>query len=270
MSGNWPKPHGLGPEYGAQFRDRSVADAYPARPPYPAEVFDVLRQLIRDESPEVLDLGCGTGDISRGLAPHVRRIDAVDPSDAMRARGQALPGGRHPNIRWIASTAEDFAYSGAYALAVTAESLHWMDWHSVLPRIRRSLTASGRQAIVLGRGFRNPPWKNELNRLITQYSTNREFEEYDLLNELAARDLFSLEERVQTRPVPFQQTLDDYVESFHSRNGLSRQRMGPAAAEFDARLKAIVRRYQPRPVLEFELVADLAWGVPTHHQAGRR
>src|SRR5262245_53032854 len=136
---NLPKPRGLGPDYGAQFRDQSVADAYPTRPPYPPEVFEILLGLIQDESPVVLDLGCGTGDIGRGLAPHVTRVDAVDPSTAMIARGRALPGGRNPAIHWITSSAEDFAYSARYALIITAESLHWMDWYAVLPRVHRSL-----------------------------------------------------------------------------------------------------------------------------------
>ena len=41
-----PKPSHLGPEYAAQFADRSVAEAYPHRPPYPAEVFDLLLGLL--------------------------------------------------------------------------------------------------------------------------------------------------------------------------------------------------------------------------------
>lgn len=262
MSSRWPKPKGLGPEYGAQFGDPSVADAYPTRPPYPLEVFDILRRLIQDASPRVLDLGCGTGDISRGLAPHGIWMDAVDPSAAMLARGQALPGGQHPNIHWIASTAEDFSYPASYALVVSAESLHWMDWYVVLPCIQRSLTAQGRLAIVLGRGFREEPWRNDIQRLITQYSTNREFERYDLLRELAKRKLFKLEQYIQTQPVPFSQTVDAYVESFHSRNGLSRDRMGSSATAFDEELKTSIGRYQPQAVLQFELIAELAWGMP--------
>ena len=42
------KPKHLGPEYGDQFKDRSVADAYVNYPPYPAEVFEVLESLIQD------------------------------------------------------------------------------------------------------------------------------------------------------------------------------------------------------------------------------
>jgi SAM-dependent methyltransferase len=257
-----PKPTGLGPAYGAQFGDQSVANAYPTRPPYPHELFTILLGLIRDQSPTVLDVGCGTGDIARGLAPHVAHVDAVDPSVAMIARGRALPGGQHPNIDWIVSTAEDFAYPTKYALVVTAESLHWMDWYTVLSRIRCSLTTHGRLALVLGRGFRNEPWAQEVGQLIVRYSTNREYEPYNLLTELAKRNLFLPEQAIQTQPIQFTQSVDDYIESFHSRNGLSRDRMGPSAAAFDEQLKAIIAQYQPDPVLTFELVVDLAWGIP--------
>jgi SAM-dependent methyltransferase len=224
-------------------------------------VFEILLGLIQDESPVVLDLGCGTGDIGRGLAPYVTRVDAVDPSTAMIARGRTLPRGQNPAIHWITSTAEDFTYSDRYALIVTAESLHWMDWYKVLPRVHRSLTSHGRLAIP-GRRFRNEPWAEEVGRLIARYSTNRDFEPYDLLAELAKRNLFVPERRVQTQPVPFTQTVDDYVESFHSRNGLSRDRMGQNAFAFDDQLRSIVAQYQPGPLLKFELEGELAWGIP--------
>ncbi len=262
MKSRRAKRKGLGPEYGRQFQDQSVADAYPNRPPYPPQVFDTLLGLIRDESPLILDLGCGTGDIARGLAPHVAHVDAVDPSAAMIVRGQALPGGRHPNLNWISSTAEHFSYPGPYSLVVTAESLHWMDWYAVIPSIRRSLTPQGRLAIVLGRGFRNEPWATEMSQLIAQYSTNREYEPYDLLSELTERNLFVVEQRVQTDPVLFTHTLEVYVDSFHSRNGLSRERMGTRAEGFDAQLKAIIAQYRTGALLQFQVVADLAWGVP--------
>src|SRR5262249_55186769 len=64
-----PKPDHLGPEYAAQFGDPSVVAAYRHRPPYPAEVFDILVGLIADEPRAVLDVGTGTGEIARGLAP---------------------------------------------------------------------------------------------------------------------------------------------------------------------------------------------------------
>jgi SAM-dependent methyltransferase len=256
------KPKGLEPEYGAQFDDISIVRAYPRRPPYPPELFDLFQRLIRDAPSVVLDLGCGTGDISRPLAPLVDRVDAVDPSRAMISRGQTLPGGQHPHIHWTVSSAEDFSYPQGYALVIAAESLHWMDWYTVLPQIHQSLTGQGRMAIVLGRGFRDEPWAASLGRLIAQYSTNREYQPYDLVEELTRRNLFVVEQRLQTQPIPFSQPLEAYIESFHSRNGLSRDRMGASATAFDEQLRDIIVRYQPNPVLEFELVAEVVWGRP--------
>ena len=56
-----PKPKHLGPEYADQFKDESVASAYLYRPPYPAELFDVLDSLIQGKPRLILDMGCGTG-----------------------------------------------------------------------------------------------------------------------------------------------------------------------------------------------------------------
>lgn len=257
-----PKPKGLAPEYGAQFRDESVADAYPTRPPYPAEVFDVLAGLARDEPRAVLDLGCGTGDIARPLAPRVDHVDAVDPSPAMLARGRAFPGGDHPHLHWVCATAEEYTYPALYALVVAAESLHWMDWGVVLPRIGRALSPRGHLALVVDRGFVGVPWAAGLGPLIDAYSTNRDFVPYDLIGELTGRSLFAVKGRLRTTPVPFAQPVAAYVESWHSRNGLSRERMGTRAAEFDAHLTALVRPYAVADRLSFRLVADIVWGHP--------
>src|SRR6478736_3182355 len=111
-----PKPKHLEPQYGAQFQDGSVVEAYPMRPPYPPEVFQILLGVIEDEPRIVLDLGCGTGDIARNLAPHVERLDAVDPSPAMLAKARSLPGGDDPHLHWIETTAEEFDYPTRYSL----------------------------------------------------------------------------------------------------------------------------------------------------------
>src|SRR5215210_205002 len=99
-----PKPKHLGSEYAAQFADRSVVAAYRHRPPYPAEVFDVLAGLIAaapHAARAVLDAGCGTGDVARRLVSKVDRLDAVDPSSAMLEAGRRLPGGDDSHLRWV-------------------------------------------------------------------------------------------------------------------------------------------------------------------------
>ena len=55
-----PKPKHLGREYADQFADAAVVAAYRHRPPYPTQVFPVLRDLVVGTPRVVLDLGCGT------------------------------------------------------------------------------------------------------------------------------------------------------------------------------------------------------------------
>ncbi len=131
-----PKPKHLGPEYASQFADPAVVAAYHHRPPYAPGVFLVLRDLIVGEPRTVLDLGCGTGDIARPLAGVVDFVDAVDCSAAMIERGQTLPGGDRPNLSWIRRYAEEVPLPRAiYGLVTAGESLHWMDWARLMPRL---------------------------------------------------------------------------------------------------------------------------------------
>jgi len=102
-----PKPAHLTAANASRFQDRSVVDLYHLRLPYPPEVFDILLDLITDEPCTVLDAGAGTGELARRLAERVDRVDAVDVSAAMIARGQALPGADQPRLRWIVGPIED-------------------------------------------------------------------------------------------------------------------------------------------------------------------
>lgn len=257
-----PKPLHLGPEYAAQFGDRGVVEAYHHRPPYPDEVFAILCELIDDEPRAVLDVGCGTGELARRLAPLVDRVDAVDVSRPMVALGRRSPGGGHPRLTWILGAAEEAELRPPYALITAGASLHWMAWDVVLPRFRRALTPRGFLAVV--ELETSPvPWDDELRRLIDRYSTNRHYRPYDLVAELSTRDLFRPAGERRTAPVAFSQSVAEYVESFHARNGFSRERMGPEpAAAFDAAATAVVGAHCPTGRVGFGIVGTVRWGSP--------
>ena len=215
----------------------------------------------------VLDLGCGLGEIARRMAPRLERVDALDPSGPMLDSARALPGGTDPRIRWIHRAAEDFVYPHGYALVVAAQSLHWMDWERVMPALGASLSPRGMLAIVIGHPPITAPWWRALRPLIPEYSTTRDYDPYDLVEELAIRELFHLEGRVATRPVSVRQPVDEYIESWHARNGFSRDRMSKAgAAELDERIRRMVEPFAPAGHLSYDVWVDVAWGVPA---AGR-
>jgi SAM-dependent methyltransferase len=257
-----PKPAHLGPQYGAQFQDEAVVAAYHHRPPYPDAVFPLLNDLLGNGPGVVLDVGCGTGDIARRLAPLVERLDAVDVSAPMIARGRTLPGGDDPRLRWILGAVEDAPLHPPYGLITAGECLHWMEWEVVLPRFRALLAPGGVLALI-GRGALPAPWGDAMPALLSRFSTNREFQPYDLVTELTTRGLFTVHGACVTLPEAVTQTVAGYVESFHSRNGFSRDRMTPEnAAAFDAQLAELVRPWAMDGRLMHRHVAEITWGMP--------
>ncbi len=258
-----PKPKHLQPQYGAQFADESIVAAYRFRPPYPDEVFDTLDELLGERPRVVLDAGCGSGDLAIPLADIVERVDAVDPSAAMLAAARSRPGADSPRLRWIHASLEDVKLSPPYGLILAGESLHWMDWPVVLPRMSDAL-APGACLAIVGRTEGANPWWPELLQIINVYSTNRDYQPYDLIQELQGRELFRVVGRRRTSVVAVGQTVADYIESIHSRNGFSRDRMtAQAARDFDTAAAGLLAGYARDGQLNFEVVGSVVWGEPS-------
>jgi hypothetical protein len=139
-----------------------------------------------------------------------------------------------------------------------------MHWETVLPRFHDVLTPGGYLAVV--EVVTEPtPWKQALG-FINAYSMNTDFQPYDIITvtqELAVRGLFEPHGITTTAPVPFRQSVAEYVESFHARNGLSRDRMDTQAArDFDGKLRALLHRYCPGGVVVLQVSGRVVWGKP--------
>lgn len=256
------RPARLGPRHAAAFRDRSVAESYRNRPPYPVETVAILAGLVPSRCRRVLDVGCGTGFVARPLAAAVDAVDGLDPSSAMLGQARRLPGGDRPNLRWIQGTAEEGEIQPPYGLIVAAGSFHWFQWDVVLPRFADALVPEGPLAIVQQHRRGGP----DLRELIPRYSTNQDFaidDDYDWQAELVRRGLMTPLGHRETAWTPFRQTFDQYVDGIHTTSGSSRERMGPeAVAEFDRELRAILARTYPSGRIETELRAVVAWFRP--------
>jgi ubiquinone/menaquinone biosynthesis C-methylase UbiE len=256
------RPEHLTAENAQAFQAVSVAERYQLRSPYPEELFSALLALIVDTPRTVLDAGAGTGDIARRIVLDVERVDAVDISPAMIEEGRNLPQGRHPRLSWILGSLEEAPLHPPYALVVAGESLHWMNWEQVLPRFSTVLTPQGMVAIAY-RLEDATPWQSELDQLIQQYSVVRTFQTFDLIAELETRRLF---EKVGEYTAPrraITKSLDDYINSFHSRSSLSLDRMLTAdAAEFDRRLRQILRPFSNDGNVALQISGSLVWGKP--------
>jgi SAM-dependent methyltransferase len=258
-----PKPAFLGPHVASAFQEVSVVEAYPRRAPYPESLFQKLAELLVGPSRVVLDVGTGPGDVARRLAPYVERMDAVDWSAGMIALGKQLPGGNDPRIRWIQGRIEEVALEPPYGLITAGDSLHWMDWGAILPRFATLIEPDAFLAI-LTRGPHNPPWREALTPVFRRYSVISDWRPYNLIEELSSRSFFRKIGKWESEPVPFTQSVADYIEALHSMSGFARERMDSVAVSaFDDKVRAILLAYADADgVLHMDIVGSVEWGTP--------
>jgi ubiquinone/menaquinone biosynthesis C-methylase UbiE len=248
-----------------RFQDQSVVDRYHLRPTYPPETFTILNELIVDEPRVVLDIGCGTGNVARPLANYVERIDAIDLSLPMLERAKTLPGGDSPKIRWLHGRAEDVELEPPYALVTAGESLHWMEWDVVLPRLARVLTQYGMLAIayVEEQSARSAPWSEGARQISQRFSNNPAYRPFDWIAALEKYGLFQKLGERQTVPVTVSQTVEDYIAARHARSTLSLDTMtAEQAAQFDMEMQTLLLPYASDNLLTFSVVGGITWGKP--------
>lgn len=139
MSGriNWEAEAGFG----------QAADAYErGRPGYPPEAVAVLTRALRLRSgATVVDVGAGTGKLTRLLVPTGVNLVAVEPVAAMRERLLAAS----PGIRTLDGTAQDLPMPDGSADAIVAgQAFHWFADHDALAEFARVLRTDGRLGMV--------------------------------------------------------------------------------------------------------------------------
>ncbi len=113
------------------------ADAYErARPEWPE---GAARWLVPEEAKLVVELGAGTGKLTRAVAALGLRVVAVEPDPRMLAVLCAL------GLEGVEGSAEAIPFDDGVADAVVAgSSLHWFELELALPEIRRVLRPGGR------------------------------------------------------------------------------------------------------------------------------
>jgi SAM-dependent methyltransferase len=262
-----PKPEDFGIHYAEEFKRQQVVDAYRNRPPYPSEVFDILARLITDEPRAVLDVGAGSGDLARHLIDFVERVDAVDFSQNMIARGKQLPNGKHPHLNWIYGKVEEVPLTPPYALITAGSSIHWTDWPVAFPRFRSLLTPNGYLALVYRRTL-PMPWDDDLRKLRAQFSTRRGSRSSHVVKDLEVRGFFRRQGEQQTAPIPFLQSIADFIDGLHSRSSFSRERIGEQQAiEFDQQVRTILTPHSHDGMLSQHVVGTVTWGAPENGAA---
>lgn len=139
----------------------SVADVYErSRPGYPDDAVAWLAGL---DPSDVVDLGAGTGKLTRSLVALGHRVTAVEPLEEMLAQLRASV----PGAQALTGGAEAIPLPGASADVVTcAQAFHWFDHDRALVEIARVLRPGGRVALVWNMRDDSQIWVEELSDAI--------------------------------------------------------------------------------------------------------
>jgi SAM-dependent methyltransferase len=131
--------------------DRWPEDYERGRPDWPA---DVARIADLPRAATVLDLGAGTGKLTRLLVPAFERVVAVEPAEAMRGLLTAFCAGAEV----LSGTGHEIPLAEASVDAVfAAQAYHWFDDERAIAEIARVLRPRG--ALVLMWNLPAGPWE---------------------------------------------------------------------------------------------------------------
>jgi SAM-dependent methyltransferase len=115
---------------------------------------------------EVLDLGAGTGKLTRVLARRFARVSAVEPDASMRAVCSRFAGDvREGSAEAIPLT--DGSVDGVFC----ADCFHWFDWPVAIAEIERVLRPGGILVMCFhaGGGDTDPPYPEEAKAAVRRH-----------------------------------------------------------------------------------------------------
>ncbi|MBS7159456.1 MAG: class I SAM-dependent methyltransferase [Actinomyces sp.] len=149
------------------------------RPAYPDEAVAALIDAARrargaDASGQggplrAADIGAGTGKMSELLARGGLLVDAVEPSEAMRAQASSIEG-----VTWHGGVAEETGLpNDVYDIVVFAQSWHWMDPERAGVEAARILAPGGALGIVWNQMAVSIPWVHRLTRIMRSGDVHR-------------------------------------------------------------------------------------------------
>jgi SAM-dependent methyltransferase len=183
-----------------------VADAYErARPEYPVEA---IRWLVGDTPADVVDVGAGTGKLTRGLVALGHRVTAVEPLPEMLAHLRLAV----PAATGLLGTAEQLPLADESAdVVVSAQAFHWFNRPVALREFKRVLRPGGRLGLVWNTRDDREPWAAELSVAIG----NETVESEDAKDPIGVSELFGTVEEATFEHVQRldRETLLDLVRS---------------------------------------------------------
>jgi SAM-dependent methyltransferase len=137
------------------------------RPTYPIEA---VRWALGEAPLRVVDMGAGTGILSRTLVELGHEVIPVEPDEAMRAQLSAAS----PRLSPLAGTAERIPLpDGAAGAVIAGQAYHWFDPEPAHAEVARVLADGGVFAPLWNRRDETVPWVAALSAITDDDTAGR-------------------------------------------------------------------------------------------------
>jgi len=138
------------------------------RPGYPDLLLDIACEVARlSTGDRVLEIGCGTGQLTRSLLARGLRVTALEPGERLIAlAAENLKGGG--DVELVHARLEDARLpAGRFRAAFSASAIHWVDPDLGWRRIAEVLVPAGTLALVQYFGLREPRSADDQEELLS-------------------------------------------------------------------------------------------------------
>jgi SAM-dependent methyltransferase len=141
-----------------------AADLYDrVRPRYPVEAIQWALAPLGNGAHDVVDMGAGTGILTRQLVALGQRVLAIEPDEKMRARLAATT----PTATVAAGSAEDMPVpDGSVDAVLAGQAYHWFEPERAHREIARVVRPGGVFAPIWNDRDESEPWVMEFTRIL--------------------------------------------------------------------------------------------------------
>jgi SAM-dependent methyltransferase len=245
--------------------DRVAAAYERGRPDYAPEALDFLRRTFHlQRGRTIVELGSGTGKLTRDLRPSRAAIVGVEPSASMRAQFAVVV----PDVLAIPGTAEAIPLPDGIAdLIVAAQAFHWFRPRATAREMARVLREDGGVALLWNVRDRRHALVRAIDAVVDRHTPRppRRWERWERAFDPAGSPFRRLRRRRFRRVVPTApEALVQHTLSV-SRVGL----LPPAGRRrVELELRALLARHpdaRGRAALDLPIVTEVYWTRKRRH-----
>jgi trans-aconitate 2-methyltransferase len=216
---------------------------------------DLLQRVPPASPARVVDLGCGTGNVTALLRARwpAARVTGVDASASMLERARASD----PAVEWLEADVATWAPPAPVDVLFSNATLHWIDDHAALfPRLVTRVAAGGALAVQMPRNFGEPShtsiyevarearWRDRLAKLVRLEPTRPPEYYWDLLApRVSALDVW---ETVYTQALTGDNPVADFVKGSWLKPFLDALDAAERPSFEQAYRARVARAYPPR------------------------